>query len=227
MSSGAQVADLHCYAWKAPIIIEVAREVGNSSVVMWVDSGAAIAQPLANVVAAARANGGYVSDETAKGVARFSHEGTLDYFEANFGLDSSVVGELKSKRARGEPGLDSTADLSAGLAKFRNCNGAFSAHVFGGPRFESVSKHWLACSLVKDCVCPPKSHRGNHRQDQAALTLLSIMDGYVCGTDGKFVAAHGLRNAQHILQAHGVHSAKELTDKEIFCAQNATAAVAR
>ena len=50
------------------------------------------------------------------------------------------------------------------------------------------------------------------------------MDGYVCGTDGKFVAAHGLRNAQTILQHHGVHSAKQLTDKEIFCAPNATTA---
>jgi len=216
------VAQLHCYAWKAPIIMEVAEEVKNASVVMWIDSGATVAQPLRNVVAKTRANGGYVSDETAKGLARFLHEKVLDYFVAHYGLGASLVAEIVEKRKVGGAALDDHEAFSDDLKRFRNCNGAFSAHVWGSPMFEKISKNWLACSLVKDCTCPPGSTRANHRQDQAALTLFSLMNGYVCGSHGKFVAAHGLRNSQLILEHHGVHSAKQLSDHQIFCHANTT-----
>ena len=217
------VAGLHCYAWKAPIIAEVAEEVGNASVVMWIDSGATVAQPLRNVVDKTRSNGGYVSDETAKGLARFLHEKVLDYFVAHYGLAAPLAREIAEKRKRGT-NLDDHDDFSDGLKRFRNCNGAFSAHVYGSPKYASVTRKWLECSLVKDCTCPPGSTRANHRQDQAALTLFSLMDDYVCGAHGKFVAAHGLRNSQLILEHHGVHSAKQLTEHQIWCHANTTVA---
>lgn len=30
---------------------------------------------------------------------------------------------------------------------------------------------WAACAKVQACMCPAGSNRGNHRQDQAALTM--------------------------------------------------------
>ena len=37
----SHVANLHCYAWKPPIIDEVLQESSENTVVMWVDSGRA------------------------------------------------------------------------------------------------------------------------------------------------------------------------------------------
>ena len=45
-----------------------------------------------------------------------------------------------------------------------------------------VRRIYLTCHLphVKECVCPGGSNRGNHRQDQAALTLVNGMHGLRC-----------------------------------------------
>ncbi|KAJ8603724.1 hypothetical protein CTAYLR_000225, partial [Chrysophaeum taylorii] len=217
----AHVASLHCYAWKAPIVAEVAREVGNASVVMWIDSGVALLKPLRGVIATARRNGGFASDDTAFSIARFSHESMLSYFVDRFHLAPEVAEQLIAKRREKGKSLDSADGLSTDLARFKNCNGAFSAHVAASPRFATITERWLACSLDKDCVCPRGSTRANHRQDQAALTLFAVMDGYVCGSDGKFVAAHGLKNHQAILHKVGIGEADSV--RGIFCpARNTT-----
>ena len=39
---------------------------------------------------------------------------------------------------------------------------------------------WEACALDEACICPIGSHRGNHRQDQAALTLVLAIFGLRC-----------------------------------------------
>ena len=36
---------------------------------------------------------------------------------------------------------------------------------------------WRECSLDVECIAPSGSHRGNHRQDQAALTVLAWLHG--------------------------------------------------
>lgn len=217
------VAQLGCYAWKAPVILEVAEEVGSSAVVMWVDSGAAITSSLRSVVDATRANDGFISDMTSLSIARFSHETTLDYFTRRFGLQPKIADALAAARRQGvsrrQSQLPDGLDVPLGVPgngdealKYRNCNGAFSAHLYGGRRFETVSRKWLECSLDARCVCPKGSNRANHRQDQAALTLLAVMDDYVCGTHGKFVAAHGLGRPQSILASVGITS-----EKALFC----------
>jgi hypothetical protein len=38
-------------------------------------------------------------------------------------------------------------------------------------RGAAAMARWAACAYVKACVCPEGSTRGNHRQDQAALTM--------------------------------------------------------
>lgn len=43
------------------------------------------------------------------------------------------------------------------------------------PRFSDVMpliRQWRKCALTKECIAPEGSSRGNHRQDQAVLTLL-------------------------------------------------------
>merc|ERR1719337_173440 len=54
------------------------------------------------------------------------------------------------------------------------------------------------------------------RQDQSALTLLAVRDDYVCGSDGKTVAAHGLRDVRGVLNANGVQwTARK--ESQLFC----------
>ncbi|KAJ1454603.1 hypothetical protein M885DRAFT_521517 [Pelagophyceae sp. CCMP2097] len=211
------VSTLHCYAWKAPCVVAVAKEVGNSSVVMWVDSGATVLSPLRAIIQDAR-NDGFVSDDTALSLARFSHEGMLDFFVEKFGLSTAVRDDLVSKRRAGEQRLDKLDGLGEALHKFKNCNGAFSAHVFGSKLYEAISEKWLVCSLSRDCVCPAGSSRSNHRQDQAALTMLALQSDYVCGARGKAVSAHGMRQPiMGILVKHGA-ATQDQDQKRVFCA---------
>ena len=39
---------------------------------------------------------------------------------------------------------------------------------------------WIACVSDEACVAPPGTSRTNHRQDQAALTLLATQRSYDC-----------------------------------------------
>ena len=212
----SHVANLHCYAWKPPIIDEVLQESSENTVVMWVDSGATVVMSLRKVIDLTKKNGGFLSDETAKGLARFSHEKQLDYAVARWGLSDAFATKVKGLRAQGEGYLDNNDRLGEPFSKFRNCNGAFSAHMRNSKRYDAITKPWVACSLDRACVCPQGSHRGNARQDQSALTLLAVRGDYVCGSDGKTVAAHGLRDIRGVLNANGAGwTARK--EAQLFC----------
>lgn len=43
------------------------------------------------------------------------------------------------------------------------------------PAAQSLLDAWLDCALHLQCIAPAGSHRGNHRQDQAALSLLVLL----------------------------------------------------
>ena len=212
----SHVANLHCYAWKPPIIDEVLQESSANTVVMWVDSGATVVMSLRKVIDLTKKNGGFLSDETAKGLARFSHEKQLDYAVQKWGLSDAFATKVKELRAQGEGFLDNNARLGDPFSKYRNCNGAFSAHMRNSRRYDTITKPWVACSLDRACVCPQGSHRGNARQDQSALTLLAVHNDYVCGSDGKTVAAHGLRDIRGVLNANGAGwTARK--EAQLFC----------
>lgn len=95
------VSNLGCYAWKAPMVVEVARQVGNESVVMWIDSGVAFHQSVKSVITATRRNLGFVSDSTSFSIARFSHERMLDYFVENLSFNATYAQQLVQKRRSG------------------------------------------------------------------------------------------------------------------------------
>ena len=169
------------------------------------------------MLAGAAASGGFASTQTNRGMPRFSHETTVDYFVRHFGLDAEIAADIKAKRDD-----DATLDASiAAGARHVNCNGAFSAHIVGSQMFPRIVPRWKACSLVQDCVCPRGSNLGNHRQDQAALTLLAVAANHSCKEDSPggtlFGYAHGMSarggspTLEQIMHFHGLHA------KDPFC----------
>ena len=194
------VANLGCYAWKPPIVRGVADEVGEQPVVMWIDSGARFSLPMAAVIAAVVAHGGFVSGETALTVRELTHPKMLEYFAEHFGLAADEALRLvpNATYSRGHGGVKNGVLVGARTEVWTNCDGAFSAHWKGSPRFADVTVPWDACARDQECVCPVGSNRRNHRQDQAALTLLAIRARHDCAAYAKFVQARGLRNSERL-----------------------------
>ena len=52
------------------------------------------------------------------------------------------------------------------------CNGAFIGLHTGSETALALLREWRACSLELECIAPGNSTRRDHRQDQAALTVL-------------------------------------------------------
>jgi len=55
------------------------------------------------------------------------------------------------------------------------CHGAIVGFDLSKEPARKVLATWLDCALHRECIAPVGSHRGNHRQDQAALTLLVLL----------------------------------------------------
>ena len=125
--------------------------------------------------------GGVISDSTTGSLQKYVLDGMFDYVSRVWGYNRSF---FESR----EPPLV-------------NCNGAFSAWSAGGPKAVAALEKWRACALDQSCICPRNSNKGNHRQDQSALTLVLAMMGLSC-TGHKWVAAHGIK--------------KHLTPAEVF-----------
>jgi len=71
-----------------------------------------------------------------------------------------------------------------------NCNAAFL--MFGREKtLNDLVRPWVACALKRECIAPPGSSRANHRQDQAALTILVHKSGgrYKCGANWNLIGA--------------------------------------
>ena len=69
------------------------------------------------------------------------------------------------------------------MARWREvkmCNGAIVGFDRTSPAHMSMLAEWLRCASNVSCIAPPGSTRTNHRQDQAALTLLATQRGYRC-----------------------------------------------
>lgn len=46
--------------------------------------------------------------------------------------------------------------------------------------YRMLARPWYECSITRQCIAPDGSSRKNHRQDQAALTVLAILTGAKC-----------------------------------------------
>ena len=57
-------------------------------------------------------------------------------------------------------------------------------------RYEDLARPWYECSLIRQCIAPNGSDRSNHRQDQAALTVLAILSNNKCQGIHEQVGVH-------------------------------------
>ena len=85
-------------------------------------------------------------------VLRWTHPGMVLYM----GLDMKTVGDWNENGSGGVIGMNIMDDRLV----------------------DDILIPWMACALVNDCMAPPGSSLGNHRYDQAALTLLMHIHGY-------------------------------------------------
>lgn len=51
------------------------------------------------------------------------------------------------------------------------CAGIFGVN-YDTDWVKDLVREWKDLALIKECICPTGSHRGNHRQDQAVLNIL-------------------------------------------------------
>jgi len=72
------------------------------------------------------------------------------------------------------------------LEKFpSNCNGAIVGFMKNSEASKTIATRWKDCAMHQECIAPRGSNRSNHRQDQAALTLLVQSSPYnhLCSID--------------------------------------------
>ncbi|RUS27546.1 hypothetical protein BC938DRAFT_483088 [Jimgerdemannia flammicorona] len=148
------------YAWKAGIVDEVRKNHGG--VIVWLDSGDMPNPEFLRIMPRYIRDHGFWSPRSTGTMDQWVHPGMFEYFDAN----------------------------KAQYADKANCNGA--ALGFDSDNEKIVNElmvPWVECALKKECIAPKGSRRGNHRQDQAAITFLAYKHGYVCSESARF---HGV-----------------------------------
>ena len=142
------------YAWKAEI---VGREVLDDEAsrgfnpVFWLDAGDRLTTPLDKILGKVRENGASSAD--ASGYAlMWTHPLMLQFFLERHWIRAADIGPQDTPCAGGVVALD--RDNVRTLSRF--------------------VRRWRACAWREECIAPAGSSRANHRQDQAALTLLFI-----------------------------------------------------
>ena len=141
------------YAWK-PVIIQHAL-TSEADGVLWVDAGESVekASAVADLVDLAREHGGVFSPTSSGTIAHWTHPGMLSaFYNGSHGL------------LPGRP-----AGFNAGHG---NCCGAVIAVAKNGSVTAAILEAWVACAWRLECIEPPGASRSNHRQDQAALSVI-------------------------------------------------------
>ena len=128
-----------------PVIVSEVLE--EFEFVVWLDSGSYLQAPLTSLYSHLALQGFYSANSGGL-VEKWTHPGTL----AHFGVNQTDSEILESKPCH-----------AAFLGFSRN------------QTLENLVTPWKACALNSDCIAPKGSNRTNHRQDQAALTLLVLL----------------------------------------------------
>jgi len=76
----------------------------------------------------------------------------------------------------------------------RNCGATFVG--FRRDALLPLVTRWKECALVKACIAPKGSNRRNHRQDQAALSILVWQDGRECKTEPMLIEIISIQNRE-------------------------------
>ncbi|ORX90699.1 hypothetical protein K493DRAFT_380241 [Basidiobolus meristosporus CBS 931.73] len=162
------------YAWKIGIIREVTQRYPG--VVLWMDSGnRAFPRFFVDVVEHVQSHGFY-SPLSSGNVRQWMHPGMPQYYN----------------------------DDIEKYAEERNCNGAFVAVDSKNQAvMASIVNPWFGCALDKKCIAPDGSSRLNHRQDQAALTYLTLTSPYRCSYERLTgLLMHQDGDCERLIEAH-------------------------
>ncbi len=123
--------------------------IGKNGIILWLDAGDVITGRLKWIRTLSNYLGFY-SPYSSGRIADWTHHGTLNYLNCH-----------------GEAILD------------HNLNGSIVSFDLRNPIAKNLLEKWTTCALNRDCIAPIGSNRSNHRQDQAALSVLSYQSGLV------------------------------------------------
>ena len=146
------------YAWKPLIIDQTLKTAMPGTTVVWIDAGTEVGRRLSTILSGSTSfvAQGFLSSVTTGTMQQWIHRGMLQWFANQGQKYSDVQNVMKRERFSG-----------------KNCNGAFLAIKKGSSAAASIMPSWIECALNKSCIAPEGSSRRNHRQDQAALTVLT------------------------------------------------------
>ncbi len=130
--------------------------------VLWLDGGGRIVTPRALLNTLNwTKKNGFACCGSGDTVKDWTHPGELKYFQADFHY----------------------------LREQENCDASRAG--FTAAIYNDLIRPWYECSITRQCIAPDGSNRYNHRQDQAALTVLSVLTGHLCtGIDYKGITRH-------------------------------------
>lgn len=181
------------YAWKPHIIKEV---VDRYDSVLWLDSGNMAIPHRVDIhrIKKELKSNGYYSPRSQQTPWHWVHPGTFSYFGHKKCCADPSISTRKPCCCCGAKGItqchDCGEDQSLTIANASYwlqrsmCNGALVGFSKGSLGYKEILVPWCECALRRHCIAPlgpgPPSHRGNHRQDQAALTMLSILHNMPC-----------------------------------------------
>ena len=188
------------YAWKPMIIREVVDEFGEA---LWVDSGnkAMPGRPgwrldMNFIREKLIGPTGFYSPKSPQSPFHWVHAGTFEYFGMKkCCADPKINPNIKRKPCCccgtyppaycmecNKEGLQEAK--AAEWLKKPMCNGALVGVKKGTPGYDKILAPWHECALKRECIAPKgpggESHRGNHRQDQSAFTMLMILNDTPC-----------------------------------------------
>eukprot|EP00040_Diaphanoeca_grandis_P043055 m.266818 g.266818 ORF g.266818 m.266818 type:complete len:437 (-) comp69507_c0_seq1:253-1563(-) len=194
------------YAWKPVIIKEVVDEFESA---MWVDSGNRLAMRGArNLLALRMQHSGFYSPSSPGSVWKWVHQGTMAYYGIAKCCNKTATDtrpcccctDLTEYRCTQCDTVDGRPPLTYAFPvdwmDKEMCNGALIAFSRQGRAYNDILVPWVQCALDKRCIAPtyPEgggrgaiSTRGNHRQDQAAISLLAHFAGARCNSTSQDV----------------------------------------
>ena len=152
---------LRSYAFKPIIIYETALE-HRGKVVVWIDGDATLTGGFDQLYKTIKKIKVWTK-KSSRNLKRYTHPGMFKYFN----VSRRKYGKYPNSNA-GICGFDTSSEtvMTRYLLK------------------------WYKCALVQKCIIPNGSSRRNHRQDQAALSVILTINGY----------RFGPRNHKHNIQ---------------------------